>query len=245
MTLKEVSDRQTTGKTPEEIPSGGPVTTLTIFHFSGKQRIWAFMQMALARPLLKKLPGLRFYKMLGSGRGKVFSLRPDWSRYAFLGVWESEAAAHDFLGNSAFMRRYQAHSDRQTSAILRTISAHGKWNGQNPFLPAEATYTGGQIAILTRASIRPTWLGAFWRQAARVNELFVHAPGLVSSIGIGEAPFMRQATFSTWESLEQVKHFAYGENEHRQTIQRVRGEGWYSEELFARFAVVEISQPFP
>lgn len=206
--------------------------------------MWAFMQMGLARPLLKRLPGLRFYKMLGTGRGKIFSLRPDWSRYAFLGVWESENAARDFLENSTFMGRYRTHSNHQTSAILRTISAHGKWDGRNPFLPA-AFYTEGRIAILTRASIRPARLAAFWRQAASVNDKFAQTPGLLSSIGIGEAPFMRQATFSIWENLQQVKQFAYGENEHRRTIQRVRDEGWYSEELFARFAIVEISQPFP
>ncbi len=239
------SQEDTTCKTAQENNPTGPVTTLTVFHFSGRNRLWAFMQMGLARPLLKKLPGLRFYKMLGTGRGKVFSLRPDWSRYAFLGVWESENAARDFLGNSTFMGRYRTHSDRQASAILRTISAHGKWDGQNPFLPAVALYTEDRIAILTRASIRPSRLAAFWRQSARVNHKFAQTPGLLSSIGIGEAPFMRQATFSSWENLEQVKQFAYAGNEHRRTIQRVRDEGWYSEELFARFAIVDISQPFP
>jgi hypothetical protein len=236
---------QTGNERPEETSLSGPITTLTVFHFRGRQRLWAFMQMGLARPGLKKLPGQCFYKLLGSGRGKVFSLRPDWSRYAFLGVWESEGAARDFLENSVFMRRYRAKAYRQGSVILRTIAAHGKWNGQNPFLPAGATYTSGPVAALTRATIRPLRLAAFWRQAVRVNESFGRAAGLLSSIGIGEAPFIRQATFSTWESLDDLKQFAYGEKVHRRTIQRVRQEGWYSEELFARFAIVEISQPFP
>lgn len=222
-----------------------PVTTLTVFHFKGRHKVWAFMQMGLAGPLLRKTLGLRFYKMLGSGRGKVFSLRPDWSRYAFLGVWENEAAARDFLANSTFMRRYRRHSVRQSTAILRTISAHGRWDGHERFLPSTASYTSGQVAVLTRASIRLSRLAAFWRQAGKVSSLFDKAAGLKSSIGIGEAPFVRQATFSVWENLEQVKQFAYGENEHRHTIRRVREEGWYSEELFARFAVVEIDQPFP
>jgi heme-degrading monooxygenase HmoA len=245
MKTPEAVNLQTGSEKPEETGLTGPVTTLTIFHFRGRQRLWAFMQMGQARPLLKKLPGLRFYKLLGSGRVKVFSLRPDWSRYAFLGVWESEQAARDFLENSAFMRRYRAKADCPASVILRTISAHGKWNGQNPFLPAGATYTAGPVAALTRATIRPVRLAAFWRQAGRVNESFDGAAGLLSSIGIGEAPFIRQATFSTWESLDDLKQFAYGEKVHRQTIQRVRQEGWYSEELFARFAIVEISRPFP
>lgn len=245
MELKAAIQGQWESSDTRVTPAPAPVTTLTIFHFGPGKRLWAFMQMGLARPFLKNQPGLRFFKLLGSGRGKVFSLRPDWRRYAFLGVWENEAAARNFLANSTFMDRYKAHSKRQASIILRTISAHGKWDGQNPFLPVGAAYQNGQVAILTRATIRPRRLGAFWRQASIVNDYFDKAPGLISSIGVGEAPFVRQATFSIWESLDQVKEFAYGENEHRQTIRRVREEAWYSEELFARFAVVEIDQPFP
>jgi len=223
-----------------------PVTTLTVFHFGKKNRFWAFGQMGLAPRLLKNAPGLRFYKLMGSGRGKVFSMRPDWSRYAFLGVWESEEAARAFLKDSAFIKNYRARAVRLATLTLRTISAHGLWDGQNPFLPPGAAYQGGQVAVLTRATIRLKRLGAFWRQAARVNRQFENAPGYRASLGIGEAPFVRQATFSIWDSLEEMQKFSYTPGTaHRQTVRRVRGEGWYSEELFARFAVIESDQPFP
>jgi heme-degrading monooxygenase HmoA len=224
---------------------GGPVTTLTVFHFSKKNRFWAFGQMGLAGRLLKNAPGLKLHKLLGAGRGKVFSLRPDWSRYAFLGVWENEEAARDFLNNSAFIKNYRQRASRLATVKLQTISAHGLWDGQNPFLPAGVPYAGGRMAVLTRASIRLNRLAAFWRQAAKVNRYFEEAPGYLASIGVGEAPFVRQATFSIWESLGEMKEFSYGNNEHRRTIQRVREEGWYSEELFARFALIEMDQPFP
>ncbi|MBN9387999.1 MAG: spheroidene monooxygenase [Chloroflexi bacterium] len=222
-----------------------PITTLTVFHFAKRNRFWAFAQMGRAGRKLKQVDGLRFYKMLGSGRGKVFSLRPDWSRYALLGVWDSEEVAREFFENSAFIKNYRQQAERIATVKLRTISAHGLWDGQNPFLPPGESYKGGQVAVLTRASIRLNRLVAFWRQAATVNRQFEKTPGYHSSIGIGEAPFVRQATFSIWENLEAVKEFAYGANEHRQTIQRVREEGWYGEELFARFAVIELDQPFP
>ena len=224
---------------------GSAVTTLTVFHFEKKNRFWAFGQMGLAGRLLKEVPGLEFYKMLGSGRGKVFSLRPDWSRYAFLGVWESERAASDFLANSPFIKRYRERASRLATVKLLTISAHGLWDELNPFLPTGVPYEGGQIAVLTRASIKLSKVAAFWRQAETVNRQFEDAFGCLASIGVGEAPFVRQATFSVWESLEEMKEFSYGANEHRRTIQRVREEGWYSEELFARFAVIEMDQPFP
>lgn len=223
-----------------------PVTTLTVFHFAGKNRLWAFGQMGLAGRLLKNVPGLRFYKLMGSGRGKVFSLRPDWSRYAFLGVWESEKTANDFLQNSIFITNYRQRTVRLATVKLRTISAHGLWDGQNPFLPPGVPYKGGSLAVLTRANIRLNRLVAFWRNAATVNRQFEGASGYRASIGIGEAPFVRQATFSIWDSLEAIKTFAYQDGqEHRKTVRRVREEGWYGEELFARFAVIEMDQPFP
>ncbi|HEX2912304.1 MAG TPA: hypothetical protein VH186_15960 [Chloroflexia bacterium] len=228
--------------------TNSPVTSLIVFTFPADERVWAFLQMAWARPLLLNVPGLRFKKMMGSGLGKVFSLKPDWGRYALLAVWEDETSARNFLEKSAFMRRYSKHAERVAWILLGTISAHGKWSGQNPFLPV-AENTSAQdirpIAILTRATIRPYRLRAFWRQAIYPSELLETAPGLISSIGIGEAPFVRQATFSTWESLEDVQNFAYRSKEHSETIKLTRSMKWYSEELFARFYIIDQTPRFP
>ena len=64
-----------------------PITTLLVFSFAPSRRLWAFIAMARVRSLLKDVPGLRFHKMMGTGRGRGFSLRPDWGRYAVRGVW--------------------------------------------------------------------------------------------------------------------------------------------------------------
>ena len=60
----------------------------------------------------------------------------------------------------------------------------------------------------------------------------------ITSFGIGEVPLYRQATFSVWESVEDMKAFAYQSAEHREVIQKTRDENWYSEELFARFKLI-------
>jgi heme-degrading monooxygenase HmoA len=65
------------------------------------------------------------------------------------------------------------------------------------------------------------------------------APGYITSFGVGEAPVYRQATFSVWESMEHMKAFAYGSKQHAEVIKKTRSEGWYSEELFARFRIIE------
>ena len=63
------------------------VTTLTFFSFK-TNKFWAFSQMAIVPYQLKNIKGLSFFKFLGTGGGQGFSLRPDFSTYAFLGVWD-------------------------------------------------------------------------------------------------------------------------------------------------------------
>jgi hypothetical protein len=66
------------------------------------------------------------------------------------------------------------------------------------------------------------------------------APGLVAAIGIGEAPIGLQGTFSLWESAAAIREFAYKGAAHQRAIADTSAYNWYSEELFARFAVREV-----
>ena len=226
--------------------SASPITTLTVFRFGKRARFWAFAQMAFARPLLRDIPGLRFHRLMGAGRGLGFTFQPDWGRYALLAVWENETRAREFLGASRFLRRYTKRADNSATVVLRTLSAHGAWDGANPFLPVSSTPAADDapLAVLTRATIRPRRLRAFWRYVAPVSRALSGASGLVASIGIGELPFVRQATFSLWNSAREMQAFAYRSPEHRDVIRRTRDESWYREELFARFAVVEVIGDF-
>ena len=64
------------------------------------------------------------------------------------------------------------------------------------------------------------------------------APGFITSVGIGEVPWIKQATFSIWESKEQMKQFAYKMQEHAEVIRKTRKENWYSEDMFVRFKIL-------
>ncbi|MEO1551586.1 MAG: spheroidene monooxygenase, partial [Pseudomonadota bacterium] len=59
--------------------------TLSLFRFGGVgARVWAFAQMGLARGPLRRLNGLRFWKLLGSGVGEGFTPLPNTGVYAVL-----------------------------------------------------------------------------------------------------------------------------------------------------------------
>lgn len=215
-----------------------PTVTLSLFGFRGAAKAWAFAQMGLARRHLSGVEGLRFSKQLGSGNGAGFSLRPNWARYGFLSVWESEEDAGAFLSRSDFMTAYRERADEIWTARLVPVAAHGAWSGVNPFLPLAPKPEGGPVAALTRATVRWRRLAAFWRAVPDTSDAILRAEGRIASIGVGEAPFVRQATFSLWRSAAEMQQFAYRDAAHAAAIRRTRDEGWYSEELFARFVPV-------
>jgi heme-degrading monooxygenase HmoA len=96
------------------------------------------------------------------------------------------------------------------------------------------------ITVLTRATIRPRALPDFWRHVPQARaRLRAHENDLLFGIGIGEAPLVQQCTVSVWRNAEAVNQYAYRESGHREVVKLTRQRNWYSEELFARFAVLD------
>ena len=215
-----------------------PTVTLSLFGYSGSDRVWAFTQMGLARASLSRTTGLRFWRLVGSGRGAGFSLRPDWSRYGLLAVWNDESNAHAFFERAPFPAAVRARADEVWTVRLAPTASRGAWGGSNPFQPTQRAVDDAAVAVLTRAAIRWRRLGAFWGAVPATSRAVESADGLVASIGIGEAPLVRQATFSIWRDERALRAYAYATDAHREAIRRTRDERWYSEDLFARFSVV-------
>jgi hypothetical protein len=79
----------------------------------------------------------------------------------------------------------------------------------------------------------------FWKHVDGVAMQMAAADGFVQSYGLGEVPFVRQATFSIWQSKQHMREFAYRMHEHKEVIRKTYSERWYREEMFVRFLVLE------
>ncbi|MDJ0366055.1 spheroidene monooxygenase [Hymenobacter sp. H14-R3] len=214
-------------------------TTLTLFTLRPGQRHWGLTQMGTSPRVLHKLPGLRFFQLLGSGAANGFGFLPNLDRYGLLAVWETEAAATAFFAEHPLWATYEQRSCETWRAALAPLVAHGLWDGSNPFdYETLITKPEGPVAVLTRASIRLRRAPRFWRYVEPTSRAAVGAQGLRLAIGLGELPLVRQATFSVWDSVAAMQQYAYRDTKHREVIQLTRREGWYSEELFARFRVL-------
>jgi hypothetical protein len=96
------------------------------------------------------------------------------------------------------------------------------------------------LAVLTRATIRPGYLLGFWKQVGAVSRsLEAHRQDVLFTKGIGELPWVVQATFSIWRSEEALRRFAYTQGSpHANGIQRTKAAHGFKEDLFARFRVL-------
>lgn len=218
------------------------LTTLTLITLKpglGTAR-WALAQMATAPRQLQRVAGLRFFQLLGSGADNGFGFWPNLQRYGLLATWASADDAAAFFAHHPVWAAYARRSRETWTAELAPLQAHGAWNGRQPFgeVPADPAQAAGPVAVLTRASIRLRRAPRFWRFVEPTSRALAGAEGLRLAIGLGELPLVRQATFSVWDSAQAMQQYAYRDARHREVIQLTRREGWYSEELFARFRVL-------
>ena len=216
-------------------------TTLYIFRLSRGRIPFAFLQMAIGRPIARRIPGVSFAKLMGTGTGKTFTPSDaDLQQWAILFVAEDL----DVVEQSRFIQRWKDRSLKVDRYVLDPISSHGQWSKREPFEISGAQHRGGPVVAITRARLKWSQALRFWRSIPPVVADLHQSPGLIFSIGIGEAPIGLQGTFSLWDSAQSLRDFAYKNAPHRAVIEDTKRFDWYSEELFARFDLVNTAD-FP
>jgi len=204
-----------------------PITTLSVWRVPPVAVPRAMLAVAINRARLRRMPGVQFAKVLGTGQGSRFGpTSADLTRWAALIVSE----------------RPPELSRTKATAIctitLSPIASRGTWSGQAPF-QGERT-PKGNVLVLTRARLRASRLPVFWRANRPVARILRGQDGLLAAFGFGEAPLGFQGTVSIWRNAADVTRFAYRQPEHAAVVARTPHQRWYAEELFARFHVLDI-----
>lgn len=196
---------------------------------------------------------MSFYKLLGCGKNGTFDKTPDLRQYGILAVYPSlpiEASAsitsqqklnnyHQNLYGPIIQNWWQRFKCETWTLLLEPTESHGLWDGKQVFgnLPKNSGYEG-VTAVLTRATINLNKLSSFWNNVEGAAQGMSSAPGFITSLGVGEVPWVKQATFSVWQSKALMKEFAYKMKSHAEVIKKTRQEKWYKEEMFTRFKVI-------
>ena len=213
---------------------------ILVFFWKIKARYipWAILHMGLDRLALARRSDVKFWKLLGAGKGETFTPRDaDILRWGLLVVVDKDSE----IANSKIIKRWKKKSQSQFSAQLSPISVNGAWSKKSPFdqIPKVTNDWSGKVVAITRARIKWRKNVIFWNSVPPVTTSLHSSPGLISAIGIGEAPIGLQGTFSIWESGEAIKNFAYSGAAHKEAIKATHRHAWYAEEMFARFALIE------
>ena len=217
------------------------ITVIYLWRIKSSRVPQAIWHMARDRRSLKRNRDIEFFKLLGTGTGQTFTPRDaDPTLWGLLITIEQSALPEFDAGPVVNAWRSFAQSEQRYCATA--ISSHGEWSAIQPFqVDHELSESWqGKILALTRARIKWQKNLQFWRAVPPVITSLRSCPGVERAIGIGEAPLGLQGTLSIWSDGAALRSFAYQGAEHKAVIRQTQSRQWYSEELFARFALLEV-----
>ena len=176
---------------------------------------------------------LDFHKSLGTGAGKRFTARDaDLRQWALLTCWsgpDDDPHRHLWEVERPGRGTHALHDGRDRQPA---DGPAGAVHARPCIRPARRS-----IAAITRAQVR-TGCGGPSNAPCHRSPALHATDGLLCRIGIGEAPIGLQGTFSVWRDAAALRACSPTKApEHRRGDRTDQGTGWYSEELFARFAV--------
>lgn len=217
-------------------PASPSVAVLLLLCYRAAAVPWGLWRLALGARALGAARSLRFARVLGSGHQGGFGLAPSLTHQGWIALFDDEAGALAFARDSPCVQAARARAQESLLAVMRATSCRGSWGGVSLAVTAGAD-AAAPMASLTRASIRARHAPAFWRHAPAAQDGVRQAPGCRLAVGLGEAPLLRQATFSLWDSAAAMDAYAHS-GAHQQAIDGAWRQGWFSESMFVRFAPI-------
>lgn len=216
------------------------IVSLTIVRYRKAFIPFALLAMAVHRLAMRFQAGCSFYKLLGCGKaGDAFSTKPDWQQWAIFACWDDRQAFDSFYEGSSIAKWWRFFRTEKWTILCRPLQSHGKWGGKEPLINEPIKDYAGPVVVLTRARIRLKRFRAFWKSVDPVAARLERAPGRAFNVPIGQS-YRLPATFSVWDSVENMKAFAYTPGAHMDVMKKAHDEGWFSEDLFARFKPIAV-----
>ena len=222
------------------------IVVVVLVDYLRQHQAWGWLRLMGGARALQGTPGLVFAKVMGSGHEGGFSLRPSASHQGFICCFDGWASAVAFL-NGPLMQQLRQKARDWWQGLFAVQSARGAWDQQVwDITPANLIEhvspppeSGEMLAVITRASIKPAKAMAFWRYAPAAQADLEQAPGCQIAMGLGEAPLLRQCTFSLWQDLDCMQRYAH-HDAHKQAIDAAYRHQFFSESLFVRMRLLSM-----
>ena len=229
------------------------VVVALLVDFMKPHRGWGWMRLVAGPSAYSEVAGLLGAKVMGSGHGGGFTLRPSATHQGLLCRFDRADAALDFLHGEQ-VQAYRERARECWGGLMAVTSSRGKWDEQPwglsdaasadlspdwqlrlPPVPEPST-----LAVLTRASIHPAKATAFWRHAPATQASLDAANGCLLAMGLGEAPLVRQCTFSLWQDETSMLDYAR-EGAHQLASTAAYQRRFFSESMFVRMRVLRMA----
>ena len=222
------------------------ITTLSLYRYETlPAKLWAFSRMGFARLMMPRIEGLRFWKLMGTGAGDGFSTMPNFGVYTVLCVWADEASAKTALRTK---QPFTGNAKRSTDYVHLTLSptqARGDWSGEHPFGESVLNTPEGPVVALTRATIRLRHLRQFWQRVPGISSAIQDETTRHFMMGMGEVPWLHQVTFSIWSDGDAMRAFSLTSPTHGEAVRQAYQKGWFKDQMFARFNLLDIDGNWP
>ena len=239
-----------------EAPATAPLAlsglvVVLLVDFAAQHRAWGWLRLVQGSSLFRDVPGLLFVKVMGSGHGGGFGLRPSATHQGLVCLFSDRSKAEDFMRGTDVQASI-SRSHEHWLGLLAVTSVRGQWDqqawGPTPEELLDSPAADGSvvaepqspIAALTRGSIRPAKAVSFWRYSPPAQADLSHASGCQLAMGLGEAPLVRQCTFTLWDNTESMLNYAH-QGAHKLAIAAAAKHDFFSESMFVRMRVLRMS----